>query len=433
MNPRIWNSLLGGTAAVLAVVAALRFQARRPAVPASPTTESAAASATADEGRAGNRALPSAPARLVDAFAWSQVLTNDLHAYIRNLRAVECPEATVRDIVVGEVNRLFASREAPYRDRSANLVPNPGETTQQKRQRRRADYERRRNLRLVEKEKSAVVRELLGFDLPLEPLRGWYSRSYERMEAAINGVPAEKRERVREVLEAYWELSDTLNDESDVSNKGRDAAFVERYRENNERRRLALSQVLTADELEVFEMRASSVAERLRIQLGPMQPTEAEFRELYRLRREIEEPFGGTMTLADTTDPKSDPEAESRYRQQLETLLGPERTAQHDRIQSQPYQNLLRLQERFGLDQAVVEQAYGLLSQAQPVKVQTQVYEDGRIVEREVTMAPGRPPAEQWNQMRSVLGPQAFQVLEAMLPDAQGTESLNLPVQIRQP
>lgn len=139
------------------------------------------------------------------------------------------------------------------------------------------------------------------------------------------------------------------------------------------------------------------------------------------------------MTLADTTDPKVDPEAETRYRQQLETLLGPERTAEHDRVQSQPYQNLLRLQERFGLDQAVVDQAYGLLSQAQPVKVQTQVYEDGRIVEREVTVAPGRPPAEQWNQMRSVLGPQAFQVLEAMLPDAQGTASLDLPIQIRRP
>jgi hypothetical protein len=35
--------------------------------------------------------------------------------------------------------------------------------------------------------------------------------------------------------------------------------------------------------------------------------------------------------------------------------------------------------------------------------------------------------------MRTILGNQAFQVLEAMLPDAQGTESLNLPLRFRQP
>ena len=170
----------------------------------------------------------------------------------------------MRDIIVAEVNRRFAPREAPFRDPGQGDIAAPGETTAQRRIRRKADYQRRRNLRLVEKEKSAVILDLLGYEIPLEPLKGWYSRNYERMESAINGVPAEKRERVREVLEAYWELSDTLNDESDVSNKGRDAAFAERYRENNERRRLGLAQVLTPDELELFDMRASSVAERLR-------------------------------------------------------------------------------------------------------------------------------------------------------------------------
>jgi len=432
MNPRFWTGLLATSAAILAVV--LVLGQRRGGVPTDNSTGSASPdSPLAASGKPSPGVARKAPDAFATDFRWERVLTNDLHVYIRNLRAIACPENTVRDIIVAEVNRRFAPREAPFRDPGTGDIAAPGETTAQRRIRRKADYQRRRNLRLVEKEKSAVILDLLGYEIPLEPLKGWYSRNYERMESAINGVPAEKRERVREVMEAYWELSDTLNDESDVSNKGRDAAFAERYRENNERRRLGLAQVLTPDELELFDMRASSVAERLRNQLGAMQPTEAEFREIYRLRRDIEEPFGGTMTLGDTSGIEADPEAETRYRQRVESLLPPERLAQFDRVQDPRFQNLQQLRERFGLDEAVVDQAYGLLSQAQPVKVQTQVYENGRIVEREVTVGAGRPPAEQWNQMRTILGNQAFQVLEAMLPDAQGTESLNLPVRIRQP
>jgi hypothetical protein len=107
--------------------------------------------------------------------------------------------------------------------------------------------------------------------------------------------------------------------------------------------------------------------------------------------------------------------------------------AQFDRVQDARYQSLQQLRERFGLDEAVVDQAYGLLSQAKPVFVHSEAYENGRLVQREETVGPGRPPAEQWNQMRTILGNQAFRVLEAMFPDAQGTERLNVPVRIRQP
>jgi hypothetical protein len=353
------------------------------------------------------------------SFDWASVATNDLRRYIVNLRAVQCPEPTVRDIIIAEVQRQFDPREAPFKVASGEVLIPENEPSAQRQTRRRADYLRRRNLRLVEKEKVAFIRDLLGVDLPLEPLRGWYSRNYERMESAINGVPAEKRERVREMMEAYWNLSDTLNDDRDVSMKGRDAEFIERYRENNERRRLGLLQILTPDEVELFDMRASSAAERLRIQLGEMQPTEAEFREIYRLRRDIEEPFGGTMTVGQTTGVEQDPQAETRYRERLEALLTPERLAQMDRVQGERHQNLARLRDRFGLAPEVVDQAYELLQQVVPITEHIRVVENGQVVDREETRQSSRPPEAQWNQIREILGSQAFTVIEAMFPDDQ--------------
>src|SRR5262249_23140387 len=43
-------------------------------------------------------------------FVWSQIETRDYRAYIATLRSIGCPEPTTRDIIVAEVNEIFAKR-----------------------------------------------------------------------------------------------------------------------------------------------------------------------------------------------------------------------------------------------------------------------------------------------------------------------------------
>src|SRR5581483_10507364 len=43
-------------------------------------------------------------------FTWQQVETPDYSVYIANLRAIGCPEQTIRDIVVADVNQLYAKK-----------------------------------------------------------------------------------------------------------------------------------------------------------------------------------------------------------------------------------------------------------------------------------------------------------------------------------
>ena len=43
-------------------------------------------------------------------FTWSEVESEDYPTYIANLRDIGCPEQTLRDIIIADVNALFAKR-----------------------------------------------------------------------------------------------------------------------------------------------------------------------------------------------------------------------------------------------------------------------------------------------------------------------------------
>src|SRR5437867_12475866 len=45
-------------------------------------------------------------------FTWDEIESADFPTYIANLRAIRCPEATIRDITRREVNQLFTWRRA---------------------------------------------------------------------------------------------------------------------------------------------------------------------------------------------------------------------------------------------------------------------------------------------------------------------------------
>ncbi|MGN6643445.1 MAG: hypothetical protein ACTHKU_10655, partial [Verrucomicrobiota bacterium] len=43
-------------------------------------------------------------------FVWSQIASDDLKRYRDNLRAIDCPSATIRDIILAEINARFNRR-----------------------------------------------------------------------------------------------------------------------------------------------------------------------------------------------------------------------------------------------------------------------------------------------------------------------------------
>src|SRR5690349_13940800 len=75
--------------------------------PASTRTSGLAVPAVSLPGRGGLR-FASAEVPPQAHFDWRQMESEDYQQYLANLRAIGCPEKTVRDIILADVNDLFA-------------------------------------------------------------------------------------------------------------------------------------------------------------------------------------------------------------------------------------------------------------------------------------------------------------------------------------
>src|ERR1700738_4329918 len=68
----------------------------------------------ADSAAGGGNTNQSKPSLVVrrQFFTWQEVETPDYPTYVANLRDIGCPEQTVRDIIIADVNALYARKRA---------------------------------------------------------------------------------------------------------------------------------------------------------------------------------------------------------------------------------------------------------------------------------------------------------------------------------
>jgi hypothetical protein len=102
----------------------------------------------------------------------------------------------------------------------------------------------------------------------------------------------------------------------------------------------AIARVLTPQELENFDLRNSNTARQLRYDLGAFNPTEAEFRTLFRLRQPFDEQFSNSFSgvmppSQEAMRQRSD--AQRLLNEQIKAALGPERGAEYQRTTDYNY------------------------------------------------------------------------------------------------
>jgi hypothetical protein len=340
----------------------------------------AQSSATSAEAQSSIPAPADPPAPAEPQLSWRDLESEDYHKYIANLRAFGCPEQTIRDLVIADINKLYADREKPLKSKPQPTPDNPaGETDQQK-------LDRLQKLRALQQEKRWAVKELLGIDIPLDLLPSSGSRDYHAFELAFKYLPAEKRDAVQFLQESYWQQSDALKTKYPNT---RSAEYVAESRQLKDTMRQELAKILTPQELEDFDLRTSTTAKQLSANLATyFRPTEEEFRQLYRASRDREEAL--ERLAASTTQPTqpvdpNNPKALAQQRaaerqarelarnaivdksnEQLKTALGEERYTEYQRSQDRTYDLLARLGTRYNLSQEAVLQAYELQKSFKP-------------------------------------------------------------------
>ena len=251
---------------------------------------------------------------VVKPFQWQAVESDDYRKYIANLRAIGCPEQTIRDIVVADVDKLFDERRVDIIAHSRKWQYWREEPSAQN----TPDAESEAKLEELVKDKRALLKELLGTepqsmpDLLAEAMRN-------TLEVAFNYLPPEKRAQALDLLMKYQDHADTAENPA-----GEDAAT--RARKLKADMELDLAKILTPEELEDWQLRSSDLSAGLRRQLTDFKPTEQEFRAIYRLQKSFETDW--PRRGAPPEDPAQMPRysaAREQFLAQVQQALGAER------------------------------------------------------------------------------------------------------------
>ena len=228
-----------------------------------------------------NQATGSAATHLaVRHFDWRMVESEDYRKYIANLRAVGCPEETIRDIVVADVNKVFESRMKALRSGNTNRYEywrqgNAGYSAL-------LDADTVAKTQALAKEKRAALKELLGAEVP-EKLDAWPGLNpfKERMDFLTD-------EKQADVMEIEQELTARQAQNAQAAAKGDYAELKRAYEERDAK----LAQILTPEEKFEYDLRTSPTAMRMKNRMGGFEPTEQEFREIFKLWKQFDDEFG---------------------------------------------------------------------------------------------------------------------------------------------
>jgi hypothetical protein len=281
-------------------------------------------------------------------FTWPMIETSDFKKYIANLRAIECPEQTIQDIIIAEVNKLYAAREAALKLRPEQMKPWETVFTG------RNFYQKQKQFNELVREKRALLKELLGIDMPIEMSSLYSNHNPEPYQDAYRKLPEAKRDLVRAIQEDYWDKADALQQRTKGYWEPEDLAEQRKIRAE---RKEALAKVLTADEWLDFELATSSTANSLRSQLSAFNASEQEFREIFKLHQRFDEESSSADPGGSGTR-----EARARMRNQMEeqvkSMLGEQRYAEYQRSQDWNFRNLSRVAQQNGLQPDTAIKAY---------------------------------------------------------------------------
>ncbi len=268
-------------------------------------------------------------------FHWSEIESTDYRQYIANLRAVGCPEQVIRDIIVADVNQLFASRiQAIWQPRNKAYWQKYGGDP--------PSPEQLKQLTAIEKEKSGVVQELLGFKPSQQGLTDTLHLQLHGSEQQLLFLSPEKREAALKALAD----GDFETKEMELYNRNRYSPGDEKKLFDEKTKLLA--GVLTPEEREEFKLRNSQMAQTLRTELEYFDCTVEEFKQLYAAR---EQEVDGKNSRFDLLNRMAATE-------EVRKLFGDERAKEFERVTDVFYMNTRRSAEEQGIPLETIEAAW---------------------------------------------------------------------------
>jgi len=300
------------------LLAAVAWQRTR--VPAMPRAPRGAVNASSTSGL---RRMRPRDGGAASATPWAGVDSDDPARFLVNLRALGCPEATIRDLVTLKVCRHYQSQLLAL-------------TAEHERAWTPAHHRENKDWREENRARHELRNQMMG---ELETLFG---QPYWPVADGVLGwpdvvdpefLPLDKRQQVRDVEERYRQLTDDLTRRR--SSSGLDAEDTARLAQIEAARRVELKAALSPGEFDEYLVRESPAARYVRDNL-PAARSEAEFRAMVKVADEFGmDPAASSgmaarfgMAPLDPAQAEADAKQAAAFQERLKEVLGADRVAE---------------------------------------------------------------------------------------------------------
>jgi hypothetical protein len=331
-------------------------------------------------------------------FTWDEVESTNYVAFVKNLRAVGCPEQTIRDIIMSEVNRWYGHRRL-------DEVVFPNYQWWRSEPDAAAVQAATDKLRELETERRSLLTSLLG--------PGWDQQNNEAIAAGggitltgpiLGDLTPETKETVYAIAAKAQLKIEAYQESQREQNEADDPMEMVRLREEP---LTQLVTVLNPAQYEEYALRYSPSAQQLREQMRPVDLTQNQFRDLFNAINSIN---GQPVFYYTGIDPQL-----YRQRQQLraqsdaiiKAVLGDQFYAVYQMSQDPLYRSSKAMVEQLGVPAATAPAIYEInrATQAELDRIRN----DSNMTSDEKIEAISQTQVEQQQSLQQILGPEAFQ------------------------
>jgi hypothetical protein len=294
---------------------------------------------------------------VTNRFRWRQLESANYEEYVGNLRAIGCPEKTVRDIILADV-------EDYYRKRRAALQLNQHFWLAGKR-RSASEKPLEEGLDDLDREQRALIRRLLSVEWAGVSYRRFYLhdpdiRSQAESRLIFGPMTEETYQCAMQVFDKYQYLGDEAGSRwQKFKTDAQEAECRAEYKKLTQALKQDLAGVLSPSQVQELIARATAsyyrVGGNFAVEAVRLTPAEA---------RQIALARAGDACLASLLDyPQTDEERRlngANFIEKVVALLGENRFAEFQRAQDYGYRQLLDLGNRNNLPKETAIQIYDL-------------------------------------------------------------------------
>ena len=411
MKPVIWLIAISVTANVL--LAGLWLKSARPTAPPtansdpSPVVSNAGKFDSTDHSPGQDSSINKEPATILSASTatWKDLQSDDLKEFIHRLRTAGCPEETIQDLILAEVNRRYAARTRALWPERFEQKPfwqvqkrNPDPVEQKK---NRENYRQEREW---QKEKSALLVELLGVDPEKQRrLEEGLDEPMHWQDRQLAFLPESKREAVSKYLDDFSEQEQDMH----ARNRGLwDSESRTEQRVLEAAKMAGLALLLTPSELREYELRQSQTASQLSHDLRNLSINRDQYEAIFDIRKKYGDSIYNYGDLEGKEARQKVEDNQKAMKAELAAALGPSLVKEYERSQDYSYQQLVRLAQRNDLPADTAGKVYDY-KQAAETSVK-QLREDKNLTTEQRQELQQKIRAETEQTLKQTLGEKSY-------------------------